>query len=134
MSEWQRNTPVTDATPAGAKRGFTVHSTKSSNGTFPHEPRDAAEVYVLQDMAVIPMPPRSKDPGYPGWERLRLTLADLDQHFPRGQAKNLGVLNGAPSNNSVDVDLDCLQALTIAHRFLPPTGRVFGRPSRPRSH
>src|SRR5262249_33385864 len=111
-----------------------MHSSSASNGVFPRDPRDAAGIYVLRGMAPIPMPPRTKDPGYTGWERLRLTGADLDEHFPRGQARNLGVLNGEPSGNSVDTDLDCLQALRIADRFLPATGWVFGRQSAPRSH
>jgi hypothetical protein len=65
---------------------------------------------------------------------MRLALADLDHHFPHGQARNVGILNGAPSRNSTDVDLDCPEALRIAGRFLPTTGSIFGRRSAPRSH
>jgi hypothetical protein len=111
-----------------------VHSTTAGNGIFPRVPRDAAEVYVLRGLAPIPMPPRTKDPGYPGWEALRLTVAELDRYFPRGESKNIGNLNGAPSHNTADVDLDCLQALQLAERFLPDTGWIFGRRSAPRSH
>ena len=33
-----------------------------------------------------------------------------------------------------DIDLDCPEASHVADRFLPKTGFVFGRKSRPRSH
>jgi len=51
---------------------------------------------------------------------------DIDQ--------NIGVLLGEPSNDLVDIDLDCDEAIRLAPKFLPKTGAVFGRKSRPRSH
>jgi DNA polymerase I-like protein with 3'-5' exonuclease and polymerase domains len=104
------------------------------NGAFPSDARGAAEVYLRRGLAPIPMPTRAKDPGYSGWENLRLTEADLDARFPRGEAHNVGVLNGEPSGNSADVDLDCQEARAAAARLLPATGWVFGRKSSPRSH
>jgi hypothetical protein len=47
--------------------------------------------------------------------------------------QNIGVLNGAPSDWRVCVDLDVPEALGIAGRFLPPT-LTSGRESRPHSH
>jgi hypothetical protein len=81
-------------------------------------------LYLAKRLAPIPLPPRSKDPGYPGWADLRLTRDAFDQHFPPQQARNVGVLNGAPSENIRDVDRDCPEALRAA--LLPPTGWLFG--------
>jgi Bifunctional DNA primase/polymerase, N-terminal len=108
-------------------------STASPNG-FPTEPRQAAEVYLGKGLSPIPMPPRSKDPGYAGWPVLRLTPDDLDVRFPTGEPHNVGVLNGSPSGNALDVDLDCPEARSTAETLLPSTGWVFGHPSNPRSH
>src|SRR5262245_7107154 len=80
------------------------------------------------------MPPRSKDPGYDAWERLRVSADTPDAHFPPQEARNVVILNGGPSNNVVDADLDCAQARRLAPRFLPATGWVFGRASAPGSH
>jgi hypothetical protein len=104
------------------------------NGTFPHDARPAAELYLLRGLAPIPLPPRSKDPGYDGWRNLRVTPEVLDTYFPNQEARNVGILNGAPSGNACDVDLDCPEALSAAPFLLPPTGWVFGRKSAPRSH
>jgi hypothetical protein len=100
----------------------------------PLDAHGAAELYLQKGLAAIPLPPRSKEPGYPNWQHLRLTLDTLDQHFPPRAALNVGILNGAPSDNTADVDLDCAEALVLAPQFLPATGWVFGRVSAPRSH
>jgi hypothetical protein len=111
-----------------------VVSATNRAGTFPQEPCPAAELYLRQRLAPIPVAPRSKDPGYPDWQHLRLTLDSLATHFPAGEERNVGVLNGEPSGNVLDVDLDCPEALRAAPLLLPPTGWVFGRLSAPRSH
>jgi hypothetical protein len=108
--------------------------TAATRTGFPTDARSAAEVYSQKGLATIPLPPRSKDPGYPGWQDLRLTPDALDRHFPPGEARNVGVLNGEPSGNTADVDLDCAEARQVAPQFLPATGWVFGRRSAPRSH
>jgi DNA polymerase I-like protein with 3'-5' exonuclease and polymerase domains len=108
-------------------------TTASRNG-FPHNARYAAELYLAKGLAPIPLPPRSKNPGYADWENLRLTPDALDDYFPPQQARNVGVLNGAPSGNHHDVDLDCPEALRAAPRLLPETGWVFGRASTPGAH
>jgi hypothetical protein len=101
---------------------------------FPPDARSAAVIYIQRGLAPIPLLPRSKDPGYDGWQDLRLTLEDIDRHFPAGQSKNLGILNGSPSHNTLDVDLDCEEARLAAHHLLPATGWIFGRESTPRAH
>ncbi len=106
----------------------------TANGTFPHNARAAAELYLNRGLAPIPLPPRSKNPGYEYWERLKLTIDVLDAHFPNRVARNVGILNGAPSGNTVDVDLDADEARVVGPLLLPQTGWIFGRASAPRSH
>jgi hypothetical protein len=101
---------------------------------FPLDPRSAAALYIGKDLAPIPLPARSKDPGYPDWPSLRLDLASLDRYFPTGEVCNVGILNGTPSHNRIDVDLDCAEARSAAALLLPPTGWIFGRKTSPSSH
>jgi hypothetical protein len=107
--------------------------TLSRNGTFPRDARGAAACYLTHGLAPLPLPARSKEPGYPGWQHLRLTADELDGHFPPAEARNVGILNGAPSGNVLDVDLDCPEARLAAPLLLPHTDWVFGRASAPRS-
>lgn len=94
--------------------------------------RQAAERYVGRGFAVVPVPHGKKNPGFKGWERLRLSADELPDQFD-GKPQNVGLLLGAPSGWLVDVDLDVPEAVKIAGRFLPPT-RTSGRESRPDSH
>ena len=95
--------------------------------------RAAAEQYAKRGWSVIPIPPRSKNPGLKGWERMRLTAESLDDHF-NGRPQNVGVLLGEPSGWLIDVDLDHPRAVELAPQFLPSTPAVFGRASNQRSH
>ena len=65
---------------------------------------------------------------------LRLTIEVLDAHFPSRVTKNVGILNGAPSGNTVDVDLDADEARVARHD--PATAHRLGLwpRSAPRSH
>ena len=89
---------------------------------------------MKRGMSPIPLPLKSKAPDYEDWQNLCLTPNDLDAQFPTGQERNIGVLNGRPSNNLLDVDLDCAEAVAVAPVLLPATGCLFGRPGKPRSH
>jgi hypothetical protein len=95
--------------------------------------RLAAERYARRGWSVIPIPHRSKNPGFDGWQLLRLTTETLHDHF-NGQPQNIGVLLGEPSGWLVDVDLDHPRAVELAPQFLPPTPAIFGRPGKERSH
>jgi hypothetical protein len=119
---------------AGGTTGNGRGARPKGKGGFPTEANEAARLYLAKGLAPIPLLPRSKDPGYDGWPQLRLTDADLDRYFPPGDAKNIGILNGEPSHNTADVDLDCPQAVRAAARLLPGTGWIFGRKTAPRSH
>src|SRR5262249_25546505 len=69
-----------------------------------------------------------------GWQHLRLAADSLDSHFPPGEPRNLGILNGSASGNRLDVDLDTPEARAVAPFLLPATGWRFGRKSAPLSH
>jgi hypothetical protein len=91
------------------------------------KPLDVARAYTLLGMHVVPVPFRSKNPGFNDWQLLRLKEPDLPAHF-NGQPQNVGVLLGEPSDWVIDVDLDHPLAIALADRYLPPTPAVFGRP------
>jgi hypothetical protein len=94
----------------------------------------AARFYLGYRLAPIPLPAKSKAPTIVDWPELRLTPETLDRNFPTGRACNIGILTGKASDRLADVDLDCAEAVAAADLLLPPTGWVFGRPGRPRSH
>lgn len=93
---------------------------------------EAARQYLRRGWMPVFVPPEVKGPNQHGWEKLRLTEADLPRHFNR--AGNIGIVLGAASGGLVDVDLDCPEAVELADQFLPPTPSVTGRPSAQRSH
>jgi DNA polymerase I-like protein with 3'-5' exonuclease and polymerase domains len=103
-------------------------------GNFPGDARSAADLYIKWGLAPIPLPYKSKNPGYPNWQKLNVTPDNLDAYFPSNTKLNIGILNGAPSNNHVDVDLDCFEARLVASSLLPDTGWIFGRETAPNSH
>ncbi len=86
--------------------------------------------YVKRGWGVIPL--ESKKPLLSNWTKARLTPEDFPRYFRDGA--NVGILLGEPSGGLVDVDVDHLMALRLADRFLPATGALFGRASKPRSH
>jgi hypothetical protein len=92
----------------------------------------AARDYLALGWMPVPVPPRSKRPVLPGWQKLRLAETELPQHFADGS--NIGLLLGKTSQGLVDIDLDAPQALAAADYFLPETGRIHGRSGKPRSH
>jgi len=97
------------------------------------KPLDVARNYLRRGWMPIPVPSKSKNPGFRGWQQFVIKETDLPVYF-NGQPQNIGVLLGEPSSGLVDVDLDCHAAVTLAPIFLPHTSAVFGRNSRRRSH
>ncbi len=93
----------------------------------------AARDYFSRGWRVIPVGYRTKHAAPNGWKTLRLQLEDLEREFGN-RPSNLGVVLGAASNGLVDVDLDHPAAIELADQYLPPTGAIFGRSSKPRSH
>lgn len=95
--------------------------------------RETALMYLRRGWSPIPVPHLKKKPGFDGWQKLRLTEADLDDAFP-DRPMNVSVLLGHVSSGLADVDLDVPLAIALADHFLPRTEAVFGRRSARRSH
>jgi hypothetical protein len=74
----------------------------------------------------------SKEAGLKEWQNLRLRCQDLPAYFD-SEPQNIGVLLG-DDFGTCDVDLDCLEAVRAAQFFMPETGMIFGRESKPASH
>lgn len=110
-----------------------ANNTESGGERRDVTPLDAARDYCARGWSVVPIPHRSKNPGYKGWEQTRLTADELPQRF-NGQPQNIGVLLGEPSGWLIDVDLDHARCVELADQYLPPTPAVFGRAGKPRSH
>jgi hypothetical protein len=96
-------------------------------------PLDVARSYLLRGWMPLPVPFRSKNPGFEGWQHFTVTEADLPLYFS-GTQINIGVRLGKVSSDLADVDLDCTEARALAPHFLPDTDAVFGRQTSPRSH
>ena len=94
--------------------------------------RKAAKRFLGKGWRIVPVPPKEKGPKTKGWQNLRIKESEIDDYFQHDS--NIGLLTGEPSGGLTDVDLDCLEAIELAGLFLPFTGRVHGRKSKPKSH
>lgn len=92
-----------------------------------------ALAYYDRGYLVIPVDHVSKNPNYKGGKAERHDRKSLELLF-LSEPSNIGILTGDPSAGLIDVDLDHVEAIAAADRFLPPTLAVFGRPGKPRSH
>jgi hypothetical protein len=92
--------------------------------------REIFKTYGRLDLCLVPIPRGLKYPVAPGWQlpENRVDIAQIEQHVAAGG--NVGFITG----DIVDVDLDCSEAIALADIFLPETGAVFGRASKPASH
>jgi hypothetical protein len=88
--------------------------------------------YASRGWRLVPVPRKQKAPRLTGSQKLRLDEADIAEYFT--EDLNIGVLLGKPSKNLLDVDLDCSEAIFLARHFLPATGCIHGRSSKPKSH
>jgi hypothetical protein len=106
-------------------------TTATKRNGVPQTPHD----YFVLGLLPIPVPPRTKKCPLEGWPSFKRENSDLDHLFPEdGQQRGIGIVTGAASNRLADVDLDCSEAAAVADTLLPPTGWIFGRPGKPRSH
>lgn len=95
----------------------------------------AAKRYQARGWSVIPIAAGEKRPTMAGWQNGGITAADIETYFnDPNRPHNVSVLLGSHSKNLVDVDLDDDVALRLADMFLPDTGFVTGRATKPRSH
>lgn len=92
---------------------------------------ECARFYLAHHTYPIPVPFRSKKPVLKDWPGLRLTLETIPDFF-NGGPLNIGAILGA--SDLIDLDLDCPEAVELAHGFLPPTSCRFGRQSTGISH
>jgi hypothetical protein len=92
-----------------------------------------AREYLERGWKPIPIAVGEKGPKSKGWQDLDITTANIGSYF-NGKDLNIGVQLGPKSNGLSDVDLDCPEAIRLARVFLPQTGAVFGRASKPASH
>ena len=105
--------------PGEATRGVVMNP----NGTV----REAAKSRYLAK-GRVPVPLRGKHGFKDDWEKLRCDgWYDLNEHFPVGQSRNIGLLMGEPSGGLVDADSDCDEARAAAVVLLPYTGMAWGR-------
>lgn len=94
---------------------------------------EVARSYFHRGWMPLPVPFRSKNPNFKGWQHFSTTEGQLHSHF-NGHPQNIGVRLGSPSGELVDIDLDCPESLKLAPLLLPASGAVFGRISKRRSH
>jgi DNA polymerase I-like protein with 3'-5' exonuclease and polymerase domains len=107
-----------------------VSASAHTNGRFFASESKAAQYYLTRGLAPVPLAGRTKKVTFDGWPEYRADPDDLG----RFDGNNIGLLWGAPSAGTYDVDLDCPEAIAAADPLLPITGLVFGRKSAPRSH
>ena len=91
-------------------------------------PLDAARDYLRLGWAFVPVPAGLKHPVLEDWHNRKFGIADLEPE------RSIAIRLGRRSGNTVDIDLDCREALELADLYLPRTGAEFGRASKPRSH
>src|ERR1044072_7890297 len=96
-------------------------------------PLEIARGLLRRSGMPLPVPFKSKNPNFAGWQHFSTTDAELSARF-NSHPQNIGVRLGQPSRDLVDVDLDCAEAVAIAPFLLPTTGAIFGRPSTRRAH
>ena len=88
--------------------------------------KEAAYEYLDKGMVVIPIKQRDKAPAITSWQKRTLEDVCIEQDFPEGAGRNMGVLLGSVSGGIVDIDLDCEEAIRIAPLLLPETKMIFG--------
>lgn len=91
-----------------------------------------AKNYAARGWSVVPIAAGSKGPTRAGWQNLRLSVGEIDDLFHGGE--NVGIILGQASGGLLNVDLDCVEAVALAAKYLPDTPCVSGREGRPGSH
>ena len=81
----------------------------------------------------LPIPIGAKSPILSNWQNLSITAENVTHYF-NGAPQNAGAQLGPVSGGLADVDLDCIEAVKLAHYFLPATHSIYGRLGKRRSH
>jgi hypothetical protein len=117
---------------AAQEKGGAADSVVARLGNgFSAEVQLAVESYLRNNMAPIPVPRGTKNPGRDDWQTERWSIEDIPHRWSHGE--NVGILLGDPSDGLSDVDLDSPEAIAVAAYLLPDT-RTSGRPGKPESH
>lgn len=87
--------------------------------------REYAKLYTSKGWSVVPLTAKTKDCYAPNWQIIEFTSEDF------GDDDNIGIKS---LNGLVDLDLDSDETVALASHFLSPTGTIYGRKSKPRSH
>jgi predicted P-loop ATPase len=90
----------------------------------PTTAREWAEFYLSLNLSPVPLLPNKKECRDANWLKTTYT----PEGFTEGD--NLGIRS---INGLVVVDVDSPEAVACAARFLPPSGAIYGRASKPRS-
>jgi len=90
-----------------------------------------ARNYIMCGWQVVSWPLGTKGDNTK-WAEVEINLSNVDQYFPKGMRKNIGVRLGA--FGLADGDLDCKEAVLLAEHFMLATDAIFGRRGKPRSH
>jgi P4 family phage/plasmid primase-like protien len=90
---------------------------------------EAARAHHARGWKPVPISRKTKKPIEKAWQKRPYDPAQF-----KGDAQNVGIQLGKVSGGLADVDLDCAEAISLAPQFLPPTGAIFGRKSKPASH
>jgi hypothetical protein len=119
------------------KAGNRVSVGAQSDNTIPRatpasDTAEAASEYHRRGWRIVPVPAGQKAAVMGGWPGFRATADDLPRLF--GRDENIGIILGSTSGELVDIDLDAPEALALADLYLPATGAVFGRLSKPEAH
>jgi predicted P-loop ATPase len=86
--------------------------------------KEWAEFYLSLNLSPVPLLPNKKECRDANWLKTTYT----PESFAAGE--NLGIRS---INGLVVVDVDSPEAVACASRFLPPSGAIYGRASKPRS-
>ncbi|MFL5238833.1 MAG: bifunctional DNA primase/polymerase [Rhizomicrobium sp.] len=89
--------------------------------------------YCRRGWNPIPIQFKTKKPTGTAWQTRTITEADVPKYF-NGAPQNVGIIMGPSSGGLTDLDLDCVEAITIAPYVMPKTEAIFGRASKPDSH
>lgn len=100
------------------------------NQTF--DVADVALDYLRRGWQPVPITVKQKAPRDRDWQNLAITEENVENFFACDD--NIGLQLGSRSGGLTDIDIDCAEALPLADIFLPSTGAIFGRKSKPRSH
>ena len=124
--------PVVEIKDKTARERFQQAALAAVDGCFDAKRaamiREIVGDYIARGWQPVRIPSGRKGPIDTEWQNRRYTAADFRPN------DNVGILLGPGSGELVDVDLDALEAIALADLYLPETGAIFGRPSKPRAH